>query len=74
MNLVEISSPGSQVVLDEVPGLELFDAHTHLGENDPDGMRQSPDELLAALRSATPAGRSSSPCMSWRVTPRPTIW
>src|ERR1700744_5834464 len=29
-----------------VDGLELFDAHTHLGQNDPDGMRQSPDELL----------------------------
>ena len=27
----------------------LFDAHTHIGANDPDGMRQSTGELLAAL-------------------------
>src|SRR5690554_3005893 len=29
--------------------LPLFDAHTHVGANDPDGVRQSPEELLAAL-------------------------
>ena len=27
----------------------LYDAHTHLGQNDPDGFRQAPDQLLAAL-------------------------
>lgn len=56
MNLVQMLQPWLQVVLDEVPGLELFDAHTHLGENDPDGMRQSPDELLATLRAADARG------------------
>lgn len=30
----------------------LFDAHTHIGANDPDGMQQAPEELLAGL----PAG------------------
>ena len=30
-------------------GLELFDAHTHIGRNDPDGFRQSPEQLLAQL-------------------------
>jgi uncharacterized protein len=29
--------------------LELFDAHTHVGQNDPDGFHQTPEELLAAL-------------------------
>jgi predicted TIM-barrel fold metal-dependent hydrolase len=29
--------------------LPLFDAHTHIGRNDPDGYRQEPAELLAAL-------------------------
>jgi uncharacterized protein len=33
----------------DVPGLALFDAHTHVGANDPDGFRQTMDELLAAL-------------------------
>lgn len=32
--------------------LDLFDTHTHLGRNDPDGFRQEPDELLAALERA----------------------
>jgi predicted TIM-barrel fold metal-dependent hydrolase len=32
-----------------VPGLSVFDAHTHIGSNDPDGARCSADELLAFL-------------------------
>ena len=56
MNVAQMLQPWIQVVLDEVPGLELFDAHTHLGENDPDGMRQSPEELVAALRAADARG------------------
>jgi len=32
--------------LGDVP---LFDAHTHIGDSDPDGARQTPEELLAAL-------------------------
>ncbi len=33
--------------LDE--GLDLFDTHTHIGRNDPDGYKQTPAELTAAL-------------------------
>jgi uncharacterized protein len=50
MDLRQTLAPWTRIVLDQVPGIELFDAHTHLGENDPDGMRQSPEELLAGLR------------------------
>ena len=32
--------------------LSLFDAHTHLGANDPDGYKQRPEELLAVLEHA----------------------
>jgi hypothetical protein len=32
--------------------LELFDAHTHIGTADPDGARQTPDQLLAVLADA----------------------
>lgn len=35
----------------EVPGTELFDAHTHIGRNDPDGFRCEPEELLAGLET-----------------------
>jgi uncharacterized protein len=48
--------PWNQVVLDQVPGLELFDAHTHIGRNDPDGMSQNPEELLAGLQRAKARG------------------
>ncbi len=48
--------PWSDVVHREVPGLELFDAHTHLGQNDPDGMKQTPEELLAMLEGSGARG------------------
>jgi hypothetical protein len=48
--------PWTQVVLDQVPGLELFDAHTHIGTHDPDGMSQRPEELLAGLERADARG------------------
>jgi hypothetical protein len=54
--LASVLAAFNQVVLDQVPGIELFDAHTHLGQNDPDGMRQRPDELLAGLRLARATG------------------
>jgi predicted TIM-barrel fold metal-dependent hydrolase len=40
-----------QLVAD-VGELSLHDAHTHIGANDPDGFRQSPEELLAVLERA----------------------
>src|SRR4051794_22445563 len=32
--------------------LELFDAHTHIGSNDPDGMKQTPAELIDVMTCA----------------------
>jgi uncharacterized protein len=55
-NLAPLIAPWVQVIRDQVPGLELFDAHTHLGRNDPDGMKQTPDELLDALRQVNARG------------------
>jgi predicted TIM-barrel fold metal-dependent hydrolase len=37
-----------RIVADAGP-LELWDAHTHIGRNDPDGFKQTPAELLDAL-------------------------
>ncbi len=34
---------------DDLPGLAPFDAHTHVGQNDPDGFRSSAGELTASL-------------------------
>jgi uncharacterized protein len=61
MNLFDALSPWTRVVHDQVPGLELFDAHTHLGFNDPDGMKQSGDELVAALQAAGAHGAFTFP-------------
>lgn len=54
--LASVLTAFNQVVLDQIPGLELFDAHTHLGQNDPDGMRQRPEELLSGLALARAKG------------------
>ncbi len=49
MDIGALLRPWLDIVLEQVPHLQLFDAHTHLGVNDPDGMSQSPDELLEIL-------------------------
>ncbi|MBV8430429.1 MAG: amidohydrolase family protein [Solirubrobacterales bacterium] len=49
-------APWTEIIFDQVPELELFDAHTHLGQNDPDGMKQTPEQLLTALREAHACG------------------
>jgi predicted TIM-barrel fold metal-dependent hydrolase len=48
----ELILPWRQALDEVLPDLELFDAHTHTGSNDPDGLRQSVDQLLAGLDRA----------------------
>lgn len=44
-------------LVDAVPGgVEPFDAHTHIGGNDPDGYRCTADELLGGLEAAHARG------------------
>lgn len=40
----------------ETGGFDLFDAHTHIGFNDPDGFKQTPVELIARLEAAGARG------------------
>ena len=44
--LVDLYRRNAEVMPD---GTEWFDAHTHTGQNDPDGMRATADEILAGL-------------------------
>jgi uncharacterized protein len=37
---------------DVLGAAEWFDAHTHIGHNDPDGRKATPDEIIAALDAA----------------------
>ncbi len=41
---------------EQVPGLELFDAHTHIGDSDPDGFKATPDQLTDALAACDARG------------------
>jgi predicted TIM-barrel fold metal-dependent hydrolase len=43
-------------LLQETGPLDLYDAHTHIGQNDPDGFSQTPDELVEGLTSAGARG------------------
>jgi uncharacterized protein len=56
MDILSLVRPWTEAVLAQVPGIELFDAHTHIGHNDPDGMSQSAEELLATLELAGARG------------------
>jgi len=56
MDLSVLVQPWFDLMRERVPGLELFDAHTHLGGNDPDGMKQKPSELLEMLEAADARG------------------
>jgi uncharacterized protein len=56
VDLGAVLQPWIEVIQREVPGVGLFDAHTHLGQNDPDGMSQSIRELLDGLRFARARG------------------
>src|ERR1700730_16722335 len=56
MQPFEALRPWSEIAAGQRPGVELFDAHTHLGQNDPDGMRQAPEELIAGLELAGARG------------------
>jgi predicted TIM-barrel fold metal-dependent hydrolase len=47
-----ILEPWFEALMQQAGRPALFDAHTHIGQNDPDTFRQTPEELLAALARA----------------------
>src|SRR3954465_9661959 len=48
--------PYYDLLSEQAGGLALFDAHTHIGANDPDGFTQTPEQLLRALGRADARG------------------
>jgi len=56
VNLAEVLKPWTEIALEQIPDAEIFDAHTHIGQNDPDGMRQTLEELLEGLSLAGARG------------------
>ena len=80
VDLPSMIAPWAAQARQAVPGVRLFDAHTHLGQNDPDGMKQTPAELLEVLAAADAVGgagtapRSRFRCTSSTATRPPTTW
>jgi predicted TIM-barrel fold metal-dependent hydrolase len=56
VDITSMVQPWFELTRAQVPDLELFDAHTHLGQNDPDGMSQTPEQLLSILEAAGARG------------------
>jgi uncharacterized protein len=61
VDLTSLIAPWAAQAREAVPGVRLFDAHTHLGQNDPDGMKQTPAELLHTLDEADAVGAFTFP-------------
>src|ERR1700741_4505613 len=51
-----ILRPWGDRLLADCGPLDLFDAHTHIGANDPDGFRQTPEQLMGVLALADARG------------------
>jgi predicted TIM-barrel fold metal-dependent hydrolase len=52
LDVDELMRPYYDVLVEELGELDLYDAHTHIGDNDPDGFRQTPAQLLRVLDAA----------------------
>jgi len=52
----ELMAPWLAALAERVPGLELFDAHTHIGANDPDGYSCTAEQLTETLVAAGSRG------------------
>ena len=48
----DVLRPWFEAAVELVPDIELFDAHTHTGSNDPDGNSASAEELIEGLELA----------------------
>jgi predicted TIM-barrel fold metal-dependent hydrolase len=48
--------PWLERIVQDTGPLDLYDAHTHIGRNDPDGYKQEPGELVDALAAAGARG------------------
>ena len=53
LDVEAIMRPWWDRLRDELGDVALYDAHTHVGADDPDGVKQTPAELLAKLESAS---------------------
>jgi uncharacterized protein len=52
----DLIRPWLDRLMEEVPGVEPFDVHTHIGDNDPDGFSCTPERLIGALELAGARG------------------
>lgn len=56
MDIARIIRPWYELAREQVPGVGFFDAHTHVGQNDPDGFHATPEEIISGLSGAEALG------------------
>jgi len=56
VNSDELLRPWYDRLVEDLPGLRLFDAHTHIGADDPDGFRSAAPDLVASLATVGARG------------------
>src|ERR687897_654949 len=52
----DLMRPWLDRIVQDTGPLDLYDAHTHVGRNDPDGFKQEPGQLVEALAAAGARG------------------
>ena len=68
----DLMRPWLDRIVQDTGPLALYDAHTHLGRNDPDGFKQEPEQLVDALDAAGRARRRLPDARARRLPARPT--
>ena len=68
----DIMRPWLDRIVQDTGPLDLYDAHTHVGRNDPDGYKQKPEELLEALARGRRARRRVPDARAGRLPRAPT--
>jgi len=56
VNSDELLRPWYDRLVEDLPDLRLFDAHTHIGADDPDGFRSAAPDLIASLAAVDARG------------------
>jgi predicted TIM-barrel fold metal-dependent hydrolase len=52
----ELLKPWVDELREQAAGIDLFDVHTHIGQNDPDGFKCTAEELIGGLAAADARG------------------
>ena len=63
----DLLAPWFEHLVGSLDHVSLFDFHTHIGVNDPDGFKLSSDELIARLEGCRIARRGDADARARRI-------